>query len=296
MAGATAQECFEIAKRPFTFDEIEIMPQTVSAFKLNQVGNVWYSEAKITPYFNARAVMERLDEAFGPENWRAEYRDVHLKGGEVGIMCHLTVWTPEGKEVHREDGADLTDIEAFKGGISSALKRAFSALGNRTLYVTDLGWGECEVKTNREGQPEKDSRGTPKFKKWTQQAIQLARNTYERQVKVVSEKTGKLVHQPAGKATEVSHKDNGQPALETKNGTPVHIAVADIFKLDGNARGHYNSIYRDEATSKETFDLITMHGGSVKTLLLQSRVKGHSDWYQFHDFVQEHLNLAGVSN
>ena len=86
MAGKDTAECFDIVKRPFRFDEIEIMPQTVKKETFESQGKL-YSEAKVTPYFDARAVMDRLDEAFGPQNWRPEYREVHLKGGEVGMMC-----------------------------------------------------------------------------------------------------------------------------------------------------------------------------------------------------------------
>ena len=49
-------------------------------------------------------------------------------------MCKLSI-NCDGRSVVKVDGADHTNIEAYKGGISSALKRAASAWGiGRYLY------------------------------------------------------------------------------------------------------------------------------------------------------------------
>jgi hypothetical protein len=97
------------------------------------------SKGLIVPYFDARAVMERLDDVCGPNGWTAEYRAYG-----TAWVCRLTLTTPEGPLV-REDGADATDIEAAKGGISNALKRAFAAFGCRYLYHYDAhDWVQLE--------------------------------------------------------------------------------------------------------------------------------------------------------
>ncbi len=157
---------WEIVKRPFRFDEIEVKCQTLSKTHSNGVG-----KALATPYFDARAVMDRLDEAFGPAGWCATYREV-VVGGRTAFLCHLEV-EAEGKKVVREDGSDCSDIEATKGGISGSLKRAFSALGNRWLYGVDLGWHECTIN---------ESNGKTYFGDWTSSAKKKMRADYDRQI------------------------------------------------------------------------------------------------------------------
>lgn len=98
----------------------------------NVGGTVW---ATCLAYVSARAIMHRLDEVCGPDGWRTEYV-IH----PTGVICKLSIKC--GSEwVCKEDGAEQTDIEAFKGGISSALKRAGSVWGiGRYLYDLESGF------------------------------------------------------------------------------------------------------------------------------------------------------------
>lgn len=96
-------------------------------------GQIW---ANCLAYVTARAVMERLDEVCGPENWQVHYR---FENG--GVICVLTIRVGKDDWVSKEDGSDQTDIEAFKGGISGALKRAAVAFGiGRYLYGLESGY------------------------------------------------------------------------------------------------------------------------------------------------------------
>jgi hypothetical protein len=88
-------------------------------------------------YITARAVQERLDEVFGPGNWKNEFR----QGPEGGVLCRIYFKNDEGEWVWREDGADNTEVEAVKGGLSNAMKRAGAALGiGRYLYDLPAQW------------------------------------------------------------------------------------------------------------------------------------------------------------
>lgn len=78
-------------------------------------GKPW---AFVLAYINARAVMDRLDEVVGPENWKDRY----WTEGKA-VMCGLSIRIGE-EWVEKVDGAQETDIEAVKGGLSGALKRA----------------------------------------------------------------------------------------------------------------------------------------------------------------------------
>jgi len=69
-------------------------------------------------YITARDVMDRLDEVFGPVGWQTRYEFI---GGRM--ICNLSC-NIGGEWVTKADGADDTNIEAAKGGISDSLKRA----------------------------------------------------------------------------------------------------------------------------------------------------------------------------
>jgi hypothetical protein len=80
-------------------------------------------------YITARQVMDRLDAVVGPENWQNRFTEVK------GIMvCEIGIRTEDGW-VWKSDGSDETDIEAEKGALSGALKRAAVHWGiGRSLY------------------------------------------------------------------------------------------------------------------------------------------------------------------
>ena len=62
-------------------------------------------------------------------------------GPEGGILCRIYFKNDADEWVWREDGAENTDIEAVKGGLSNAMKRAGSALGiGRYLYRLPQQW------------------------------------------------------------------------------------------------------------------------------------------------------------
>lgn len=81
-------------------------------------------------YITNRAIMERLDSVVGPENWRNEYKDAPCGG----VLCGLSLRI-NGEWVTKWDGAENTDVEAVKGGLSGAMKRAGVQWGiGRYLY------------------------------------------------------------------------------------------------------------------------------------------------------------------
>lgn len=97
--------------------------------------------AKCLCYVTARAIMDRMDDVFGPLNWQTRYEFIKSGDGITGgVVCHLSVWTGT-QWVTKSDGADQTDVEQFKGGLSSALKRAAVLFGiGRLLYDLDEGF------------------------------------------------------------------------------------------------------------------------------------------------------------
>lgn len=115
--------------KPFDEKDLEWRPQR---FYQSNRG----TKALILCYVTARAVMTRLDNVVGAENWKDEYQ--HLQNG---VMCGLSISTSVGEWVTKWDGAEETQIESFKGGISSALKRAAVKWGiGRYLYTLTDTW------------------------------------------------------------------------------------------------------------------------------------------------------------
>lgn len=119
----TLQEKFKKLKDPFPEQDIEWRPGKT---KIDKAGK---PKAEVLAYVTARAVYDRLDDVFGPENWTATYvRDAD------GVMCKLTILC-DNRPVIKMDGSEHTQFEKYKGGISSALKRAASVWGvGRYLY------------------------------------------------------------------------------------------------------------------------------------------------------------------
>ena len=122
-------------KKPFTFEEIEW--RIGSSFERN--GEV---KALALPYVTSRAIMDRLDAVFGLDGWEDEYQS----WGNNAQLCAITVRIGD-RFIKKWDGAESTDIESVKGGLSNALKRTAVKFGiGRYLYSFDSIWVRCEIK------------------------------------------------------------------------------------------------------------------------------------------------------
>lgn len=105
-------------------------------------------------YIDARDVMDRFDAVVGPDNWSDTY-DVHPNVTICSIALRV-----DGSWVTKADGAGDTDVEAEKGRISDAFKRAAVKWGiGRYLYRMEAVWAECELTDNG------------KWKKWTAKGL-----------------------------------------------------------------------------------------------------------------------------
>ena len=122
---------FNDLKKPFKQEDIEWRIQTSGIS--NKVP--W---ARVLAYVTNRGIMDRLDSVCGAENWRNEY--LQAPGG--GILCGISIKN-EGEWITKYDGAENTQIEAVKGGLSAAMKRAAVQWGiGRYLYKLDAGFAQ----------------------------------------------------------------------------------------------------------------------------------------------------------
>ena len=97
------------------------------------------------PYVTNRAIQNRLDEVCGPENWYNEYKPWHPNGKKDAQLCGIAIYF-EGKGfITKWDGAEDSDIEPIKGGLSDSMKRAAYQWGiGRVLYSLDTVWVDIE--------------------------------------------------------------------------------------------------------------------------------------------------------
>lgn len=87
---------------------------------------------KVLAYVTARAIQNRLDEVCGAQNWWNEKPE---PGPQGGVLQGISIEVSRGKVVTKWDGAENTEFEAVKGGLSDAMKRAAVQWGiGRYLY------------------------------------------------------------------------------------------------------------------------------------------------------------------
>ena len=122
-------------REPFTSKEIEWKIQFTTQDK---------ARGMAVPYIDSRAIQKRLDEAVGAFSWRNEYSMWH----EKSQICGISIFCEErGDWVTKFDGADCSDYEPIKGGLSDAFKRAAVLWGiGRYLYELEGAWVEIEQK------------------------------------------------------------------------------------------------------------------------------------------------------
>ena len=97
--------------------------------------------AQVLAYVTNRAIQQRLDDVFGIFGWKNEF----MPAPDGGVMCGISV--KFGNDwVTKYDAAPNTDVEAVKGGISNAMKRAAVQWGiGRYLYKLESTFAKCST-------------------------------------------------------------------------------------------------------------------------------------------------------
>jgi len=129
------EEIIKKLREPFKFCEIEWKIQVLTNDK---------TRGMAVPYQDARAVQRRLDDVVGPFNWKNVYSLWH----DNSQICGISIFNAERNEwVTKFDGAENSDIEPIKGGLSDSFKRAACIWGiGRYLYEFSGIWVEVENK------------------------------------------------------------------------------------------------------------------------------------------------------
>jgi hypothetical protein len=107
-------------------------------------GTIW---AKAFAYLTNRGIQDRLDDVMGPGQWRNEEpRIVQIADGDgkpvTAFLCGLSLKIGD-EWVTKWDGAEPSDMEPVKGGLSGSMKRAAVQWGiGRYLYDLPEGWAK----------------------------------------------------------------------------------------------------------------------------------------------------------
>lgn len=140
----------ELAK-PFPASDVEWRLQNLTKDK---------SRGMAVPYIDSRATQNRLDEVVGPFRWQTKFIAWHPNGQKASQLCALSIFDESrGEWITKCDGAEDTDFEPIKGGISDSFKRAAVLWGiGRYLYAMDTFWVDAEAAGNSFRIPEREQK------------------------------------------------------------------------------------------------------------------------------------------
>lgn len=151
---------FKALQAPFPPEDIEWREQRNGV----KDGRPW---AFVLAYITNRAIQNRLDEVVGPLNWKNEFH----QGPGGGVVCGISI--KDGDQwVTKYDGADNTDIESVKGGLSDAMKRAAVQWGiGRYLYRLEANFAKVSEQGSHRGvayasDADRKARKNPVYFRW----------------------------------------------------------------------------------------------------------------------------------
>ena len=122
--------------KPFAPEDLEWRLQNTTEEKMRGLA---------VPYVTNRAIQNRLDEVCGPENWYNDFKPWHSNGKKEAQLCGIAIYFEGRGFITKWDGAEDSDIESVKGGLSDSMKRAAVQWGiGRVLYDLNTVWVEIE--------------------------------------------------------------------------------------------------------------------------------------------------------
>ena len=136
MAQKDARTIQQELARPFAPEDLEWRLQRAIESQMRGIA---------VPYVTNRAIQARLDDVVGPDGWYNEYKPWHKAGQKEAQICGISIYFPEKGFITKWDGAEDSDIEPVKGGLSDSMKRAAVQWGiGRVLYGMDVVWVDIE--------------------------------------------------------------------------------------------------------------------------------------------------------
>lgn len=197
-------------------------------------------------YIDARDVMRRLDEVCTPAGWQDRY-EVH--GSKT--LCYLSlrigdVW------ITKADGAGDTDVEAEKGSLSDAFKRAAVKWGiGRYLYDVPAPWVPCEIY---------EAGGKKRWSKWTTDPWSCVRQP-----------------RPAPQLAPVTFS-SGQPRSEPEDESARRYVIESRRKIANwpGTEAELRHWWTAEGRARRAFDLTQEQVDGLKAMLVE-KLKAYAE-------------------
>jgi hypothetical protein len=133
------QAIFDLLAAPFPSDDVRwrVGPTNEKSRKPDEP-----VRGQCLCYVDARTVMDRFDAVCGVENWQCNY----TAGVGTSIVCNIGIRIRD-EWLWKADGAGPSDMEADKGALSDAFKRAAVRWGvGRYLYDIRAPWTPLELR------------------------------------------------------------------------------------------------------------------------------------------------------
>lgn len=126
----TPEELRQALAAPFSNGDIEWRVSATTQDK---------SKGLAVPYVTNRAIQNRLDSTVGIDGWQNEFKP--WKDGKAQL-CGISIYFQQQNQwLTKWDGADDSDFESVKGGLSDSMKRAAVEWGvGRYLYGMTQIW------------------------------------------------------------------------------------------------------------------------------------------------------------
>lgn len=131
----TPEELRAVLSAPFSSSDIEWRVSATNAEK---------TKGLAVPYVTNRAIQNRLDDTVGIDGWYNDFRP--WKNGSAQL-CGISIFFPQLEQcLTKWDGADDSEFESVKGGLSDSMKRAAVEWSiGRYLYGMTQVWVTIQV-------------------------------------------------------------------------------------------------------------------------------------------------------
>ena len=131
----TPEELRAVLSAPFSSSDIEWRVSATNAEK---------TQGLAVPYVTNRAIQNRLDDTVGIDGWYNDFRP--WKNGSAQL-CGISIFFPQLEQcLTKWDGADDSEFESVKGGLSDSMKRAAVEWSiGRYLYGMTQVWVTVQI-------------------------------------------------------------------------------------------------------------------------------------------------------
>ena len=266
---------FEEFGKPFSAEDV--------SWKL-QLTNKDKTSGLAVAYLDARVIADRLDAVVGQNRWKDEYKPWHnyvtKKEQKFAQLCTISIYDEEqGEWIGKTDGAEDSDIEPIKGGLSDAFKRAAVKWNiGRYLYQLEPVWVDIE--------PRGDSFIIKKseFKK-----------LHEGYVKSVAAMFG---NPPAGGGSQTSKAQEKKPAEPKQQSQPYYesngIAQTPVYEIQSvqvetNANGNKSAIALSDGKRRYKMymygkDDRLKRGTKIKNVRAEAKQNSYGPYYILNSY------------